>query len=128
MDNADTIDHPYTGNPAGTTVGQHNAGNSGIYARYTGWYEVGFTTWWHAGTDLLTRAVMFVKNDATAYYMDQRIQTGNTYVTNQNGTMPIHMTAGDHIYLAVYSGAATTLDKATFWTRLLGAGSSNVLA
>lgn len=127
FDNADTLDHPYV-NPQGGATGQHNAGNSPIYARYTGWYEVGYTTWWHGATDLLTRAAAFVKNDAVSYYMDQRMQTGNNYVTNQSGTIPMHLTAGDYVVLAVYSGAATTLDKATMWTRLLGAGSSNVLA
>lgn len=127
LDNADTIDHAYV-NPQGGATGQHNAGNSPIYARYSGWYEVGYTTWWHGATDLLTRAAAIVKNDATSYYMDQRMQTGNNYVTNQSGTMPIYLTAGDYVVLAVYSGAATTLDKAALWIRLLGVGASSTMS
>lgn len=95
------------------------ASQTAIYAPYSGWYEAGFRIQWAADSDTETRASSIRANDIDYYYLCQQAAQGGTYVSNQNGSMPIHLDANDWIQVLVYSGSATNLSSANAWLRML---------
>jgi hypothetical protein len=101
----------------------HRQGNSPFYAPISGWYDVGYQLRWNNKNAATTRAVSIEHGDPGTlirrYDMSQQTES-STYAVDQNGSLVLHMDAGDAVNISAYSGTSSTVvDNVRAWCKLI---------
>ena len=117
---ADLIDYRTFTVNLSDNYSMHRVSNTPLTAPYSGWYDVGFRVAWEGSEAGATQGLAYSVNDGTEVYMAEGPATATTLSLTQNGTMPVHLDAGDTIQLMARSeNNSGSIGNAHFWAKLI---------